>query len=185
MERMNINNCPHCGAFYTTHNTCPHCGKPTVAQNAATARRKHRRKYQTALDVKTALDREFQLSQKDKLTYDFLYLIDQRNPVWLSEMTPEFIFDERPTKRLWRVDFVIKDLRIAIELEGGVWTGGRHTRGSGFIEDCDKYNELALQGWLLLRFTRDHIDKEAVKVIGKITRAIEVREEINKLLDVA
>lgn len=41
---------------------------------------------------------------------------------------------------------------IAVELEGGVWTGGRHTRGSGFIADCEKYNRAAAMGYFVFRF---------------------------------
>lgn len=55
--------------------------------------------------------------------------------------------------RKWRVDFAFEKQRVAVEVEGGVWTGGRHTRGGGFEDDCTKYNALALAGWRLLRFT--------------------------------
>ena len=53
----------------------------------------------------------------------------------------------------WRLDFAWPDRHLAVEVEGGVWTGGRHTRGAGFEEDARKYNVLALLGWRLLRFT--------------------------------
>ena len=38
------------------------------------------------------------------------------------------------------------------------WTRGRHTRGRGFTADCEKYAEAALQGWTVLRFTRQQIE---------------------------
>ena len=34
--------------------------------------------------------------------------------------------------RKWRIDIFIPDLKVAIELEGGVYTHGRHTRPKGF-----------------------------------------------------
>ena len=43
------------------------------------------------------------------------------------------------------------DYKIAIEIEGGVWAGGRHVHPTGFIKDMEKYNELSASGWLLLR----------------------------------
>lgn len=55
-------------------------------------------------------------------------------------------------KRRWRFDFAWPDYRIAAEIEGGVWSGGRHTRGSGFSKDCEKYNNAVLLGWRVLRF---------------------------------
>ena len=79
----------------------------------------------------------------------------------------------RTIGRKWRFDFAWPFYELAIELEGGVWTRGRHTRGSGFIKDCDKYNTAALMGWKVLRFTREHVDSgEALRVteeaLGKI-----------------
>lgn len=53
----------------------------------------------------------------------------------------------------WRLDFAYPEKKLAIECEGGVWKGGRHTRGAGFEEDAAKYNALTLYGWRLLRFT--------------------------------
>lgn len=55
--------------------------------------------------------------------------------------------------RQWRLDYAIPDRKVAVEVEGGVWTEGRHTRGSGFVKDMEKYNELACLGWLLIRCT--------------------------------
>jgi very-short-patch-repair endonuclease len=55
--------------------------------------------------------------------------------------------------RKWRFDFAWLDQSIAVEIEGGTWSGGRHTRGSGFELDCEKYNEAAAIGWTVFRFT--------------------------------
>ncbi len=60
-------------------------------------------------------------------------------------------------KRKWRVDFAWPEAMLALEVEGGSWNGGRHTRGKGFIADCEKYNEAALMGWRVLRVTGQHI----------------------------
>ncbi|NIP25770.1 MAG: hypothetical protein GWN94_02580, partial [Phycisphaerae bacterium] len=50
----------------------------------------------------------------------------------------------------WRFDFAYKTERVAVEVEGGVYTQGRHTRGEGFEEDCEKYNQATLLGWRVL-----------------------------------
>lgn len=54
--------------------------------------------------------------------------------------------------RLYRFDFAWPGLLIAVELEGGIWNGGRHTQARGFIEDARKYNLAAEMGWTLLRY---------------------------------
>lgn len=68
--------------------------------------------------------------------------------------------------RKWRFDFAWPNIKIAVEVEGGVWTGGRHTRGKGFIDDCEKYNQAALGGWMVLRFPVEKIKSgDAIKTI--------------------
>jgi len=55
--------------------------------------------------------------------------------------------------RKWRFDFACPELAVAIEIEGGVWTRGRHSRGAGMISDMEKYNTAQLFGWIVLRYT--------------------------------
>lgn len=55
--------------------------------------------------------------------------------------------------RRWRFDAASVDRKLAVEVEGAVWSYGRHTRASGFMLDKEKYNRAAELGWRLLRFT--------------------------------
>lgn len=55
--------------------------------------------------------------------------------------------------RKWRFDYAWPDKLVALEVEGGVWSGGRHTRGAGFLKDMEKYNEAAGLGWAVVRCT--------------------------------
>lgn len=60
--------------------------------------------------------------------------------------------------RLWRFDFCLRRpiprrAGLAVEVEGGVFTNGRHTRGKSFEDDLRKYNQAALDGWCVLRFS--------------------------------
>jgi very-short-patch-repair endonuclease len=53
--------------------------------------------------------------------------------------------------RKWRFDFAWPPKRVAVEVEGGVFSHGRHNRPAGFIADAEKYNAASLAGWLVLR----------------------------------
>ena len=56
-------------------------------------------------------------------------------------------------ERLWRFDYAFPQHKIALEVEGGVHTGGRHIRPKGFLGDMEKYNAAAVLGWRVLRCT--------------------------------
>lgn len=64
--------------------------------------------------------------------------------------------------RRWAFDAAWVPELVALEFEGGVWTGGRHTRGKGFTADIEKYNEAAVAGWRVLRATYDQVDSGLV-----------------------
>jgi len=68
----------------------------------------------------------------------------------LPDPIPEYRF--HPGRR-WRIDYYFEHngRRVALEVEGGIWTKGRHTRPAGFQGDMEKYNALACMGILLLR----------------------------------
>ena len=82
--------------------------------------------------------------------------------IWLVEWLREKELDPRVEyrfcpPRLWRFDVAVPALKIAFEVEGGVWKQGRHTRGKGFIDDCEKYNTAAGLGWRVYRFTPQQV----------------------------
>ena len=78
------------------------------------------------------------------------------------ELQREFRFE--PSRR-WRVDYFANG--VAIEIEGAVWTRGRHTRPGGFIKDMEKYNALSEKGILLFRIPAHQITAKWVEPIIK------------------
>lgn len=60
-------------------------------------------------------------------------------------------------ERRWRFDYAWIEQKVALEVEGGVWSGGRHARGKGFLGDMEKYNSATLLGWRVLRCTPDSL----------------------------
>jgi len=73
------------------------------------------------------------------------------------------------TERRWRFDFAILSRMIAVEIEGGVFIGGRHTRGAGYAGDMLKYNTATCYGWRILRFTPSQITNgTAIETVKKL-----------------
>lgn len=59
----------------------------------------------------------------------------------------------------YRFDYAIPDLKIGIEIEGGIYVFGRHNIPTGYTEDCIKYNIAQSEGWMVYRFTTEQIRK--------------------------
>lgn len=85
-------------------------------------------------------------SQLERLFAIHMEELTERHGIELPKEEHHF----HPTRR-WRFDFAWPQRKVAVEIEGGVWTRGRHTRGAGFIADCEKYNEAARLGWRVFR----------------------------------
>ena len=83
----------------------------------------------------------------------------------------EFRFHE---SRKWRADFHL-DPNILVEVEGGVWSGGKHGRGSGIVKDIEKHNAATVLGYRVLRYTPDMVEKGlAIEQIQRILSPVEV-----------
>jgi very-short-patch-repair endonuclease len=77
----------------------------------------------------------------------------------------EFRF--HPTRR-WRFDFAWPGEMVALEIDGGTWTGGRHVRGRGVANDCEKLCEAVALGWRVLRCTPEMVnDGRALAWLGR------------------
>lgn len=63
--------------------------------------------------------------------------------------------------RRFRADFAYPaPVSLLIEVEGGVWGGGKHGTGRGVEIDCDKSRHAALHGWRVYRVTRKSMDEK-------------------------
>ncbi len=84
--------------------------------------------------------------------------------------TREYRFDERETPpRKWRFDFAWPAYRVAVELHGGTFAGGRHNTGQGMAKDCEKARAAALQGWHVLPYTdRDLREIPIAEIVAEI-----------------
>lgn len=87
-------------------------------------------------------------------------------------LSPQAEYRFHPVRR-WRFDYAFPELMLAVEVEGGAWTGGRHTRGKGFQNDLDKYDEAMRLGWTVYRCSPEMV---------KQGRAVQTVEILHKLM---
>ena len=72
--------------------------------------------------------------------------------------------------RKWRWDFVVGDL--AIEIQGGTWIRGGHSRGTGQRRDCAKQNAAVKAGYRALAYTTEMVlSGEAIADVLTLLRA--------------
>ena len=70
-------------------------------------------------------------------------------------------------QRRWRFDYCHIDTKTAIELEGGIYSNGRHTRASGYQKDCEKYNAAQVLGYTVFRLATGMITPDNIQPIIK------------------
>lgn len=77
--------------------------------------------------------------------------------------------------RRWRFDYAWPNVRLAVELEGGIWLYGRHNHPGSMVKDMEKYNAAAESRWYLLRYEPRRIDYEQ---IARVFRLLKFGENI-------
>lgn len=89
-----------------------------------------------------------------------------------SEKIPAPVMEYRfHPNRKWEFDYAWPEYKVFLEVEGGVWTKGRHTSGSGFMGDMEKYNAAACLGWRLIRVVPTDLIK--IKTVDLIRVALQ------------
>ena len=92
-------------------------------------------------------------------------LLDSDN---LYPFQPEFRFC--PGRR-FRFDFAWPACHVAVELDGGTFSQGRHNRPSGFAKDCEKNNLACDQGWTVFHLCTGQVTLEEVTKIHGFIRS--------------
>lgn len=110
-------------------------------------------------------------TKKSRQTGNSIQIRDVFTTICRTDLRVECVKEYKfhPTRR-WRFDYAIPEHKIALEVEGGVWTGGRHTSPKGFLGDIEKYNTATLMGWRVFRTTPDELYK--LSTINLIKAAI-------------
>jgi very-short-patch-repair endonuclease len=75
--------------------------------------------------------------------------------------------------RLFTWDFVWRAQRVCLEVQGGTWSQGAHSRGAGQARDAKKQALATLAGWRCLAVTTDQIRSgEAIRWIEQALKML-------------
>lgn len=95
----------------------------------------------------------------------------------------EYRFADAALGRKWRFDFAWPEYHIAVEIDGGTWSGGRHVRGSGARSDSEKFSTAAALGWRVIRLTTEMVeDGSGLMLIEAAFGQGEVRAPVARLV---
>lgn len=129
----------------------------------------------TVLDYSPPTDaqRALRTAQRTKLERMLWRVIEEAGLPLPDELEYRFAKSEG---RQWRADGAyLSPHFLLIEVDGGTWSGGRHSQGAGFQGDAEKLNCAAILGWRVLRFTGPMIRSgEAVRTIKRALKPAEV-----------
>ena len=78
--------------------------------------------------------------------------------ICMAEGWPEPAYEVRVTpERRWRFDLAWPAEKLAVEVNGGLFVAGRHSRGAGQLKDFEKLNAAQLAGWKVLQVSPKQI----------------------------
>lgn len=72
--------------------------------------------------------------------------------------------------RMWRFDCAWVDAKLAVEVHGGAFSGGRHATGSGLVADSEKLRAAVLLGWRVLVFTTTDLAERNASAVADVLR---------------
>lgn len=112
---------------------------------------------------------------------------DRENQFWLlwkacapasyAEPQTQYVFH---ATRKWRFDFAWPDQKVAVEIHGGIFqnqaTG--HRSKSGVVRDMEKSNAAQKDGWTVLAYQSNDLDKRPKQVIEEIALTIRSRMKL-------
>ena len=91
--------------------------------------------------------------------------------VWAAAGIPNPVPEHQfEATRKWRFDYAFLEQRVAVEIQGGLFTGGRHTRGPALRDEYEKLREAAADGWLVLPVPPD--EAMSKKFLTQLKRAL-------------
>lgn len=81
--------------------------------------------------------------------------------------------------RKWRFDVAWLKQKVAIEINGGIFRRGRHSRGAGQVKDFEKLNEAQRLGWVVFQFGTNQLSskRKINAVLAYVTNVLKTRSK--------
>lgn len=76
-------------------------------------------------------------------------------------------------ERQWEADFAWPDARLIVEIDGALYTQGRHVRGDGREKDMERDNWCVMHGWRVLRFSTGQVRNDPYRICDMIIKALQ------------
>ena len=93
---------------------------------------------------------------------------------------PEPVFEHRfDPVRKWRFDVAFPVYRVALEIQGGLFVQGRHSRGAALLKEHEKLNAAAAADWVVLYRVPSNVLAE--ETFTALTSAIALRSTPRRL----
>lgn len=116
----------------------------------------------TVDDVKQPAQQEVEKAQRkaeyEKWELEFAMQLSANN-IHHWEREYRFVLPGGQSGAGWKFDFAFPDVKVAIEIEGGIWRpgGGAHSRPQNIERDIKKYNAALRMGWAVYRLTPEMV----------------------------
>jgi very-short-patch-repair endonuclease len=106
--------------------------------------------------MKSALEEEF---NKWLIEKDLIKHFKREFPI----EKPEYLWKSR--KSSWKIDFLSEELKIAVEIQGGTFIAGGHSRGNYQHSDFDKANYLQNLGYDIYFLDTKHVRNQSYQMV--------------------
>ena len=90
------------------------------------------------------------------------------------DMIREYKF--HPTRK-WRLDFADQQSKTGLEIDGGEFSGGSHSRGVGMANDYEKRNSATEMGWAIFQITGAMTRKDPLGWARRVKAVIDRRRD--------
>lgn len=86
--------------------------------------------------------------------------------------------------RRFRFDFAWPSALVALEVEGGRFSGGRHVRPDGYARDVVKYSAAAALGWRVVRAVPEQVQNgTAVLLVAALLGQADLEEALARWVE--